>query len=298
MGYLVTFEAAARTGSFTVAAQELSVSQPAVSHAVRMLEQELGVALFVRRHKGVELTAAGRYLQTQVAQGLSLIAQGLRQVRSVAHTPPVTLAVSTATATWWLMPRIAQFKQQHPHIVLRCITTDIDLDLAREGIDLAITLGSNAYAQHLRWHFVDEEVFPVCSPAFLAQHPLHSPHDVGSSVLLHLEERYQARLDWPRWLAHFGETLAPDNAGIGFNDYSIVLQAALEGQGLALGWRHIVEPLIAQGRLLRPLPQSITTQQPLYIAAPAEAPLRADVIALKDWLLTQATPLRHPSASL
>ncbi|MCF8149000.1 MAG: LysR family transcriptional regulator, partial [Sulfuritalea sp.] len=111
MGHLITFEAAARTGSFTRAALELSVSQPAISHAVRMLEDELGVALFDRRHKGVELTEAGRYLLDQVGLGLTLMDQALREVRTMTQGHQVTLAVSTATATWWLMPRIARFKQ-------------------------------------------------------------------------------------------------------------------------------------------------------------------------------------------
>ena len=289
MGNLITFEAAARTGSFTKAAQELAVGQPAVSHAIRLLEDELGVVLFARRHKGVELTEAGRYLLEQVALGLTLMDQALREVRSMSSAHQVTLAVSTATATWWLMPRIARFKQQHPHIELRCITTDIDLDLERERIDLAITLGSGDFAQHARWRFVDEEVFAVCSPAFLASHsPLRTVQELANSTLLHLEERYRPRLVWPLWLARFGVSAPRSAKGLSFNDYSIVLQAALEGQGLALGWRHIVEPLIAQGRLVRALPQSVTTDQPMYIVASRAGRVRSDVMALKDWLVQEA----------
>ena len=137
---LIAFEAAARTGSFTKAADELSISQPAVSHAMRNLEAELGVKLFERRHKGVEPTEAGQYLLEQVGLGLTLIDQAIREVRTMNQGRQVTLAVSTATATWWLLPRIARFKQLHPDVDLRCITTDIDLDLDRERIDLAITL--------------------------------------------------------------------------------------------------------------------------------------------------------------
>lgn len=215
--------------------------------------------------------------------------QALREVRSMSSAHQVTLAVSTATATWWLMPRIARFKQQHPHIELRCITTDIDLDLERERIDLAITLGSGDFAQHARWRFVDEEVFAVCSPAFWAAHaPLHTVQDLANSTLLHLEERYRPRLDWPLWLARFGVSAPRSAKGLSFNDYSIVLQAALEGQGLALGWRHIVEPLIAQGRLVRALPQSVTTDQPMYIVASRAGRVRSDVMALKDWLVQEA----------
>ena len=284
---LLVFESAARRGSFTRAAEEMHISQPAVSHAMRLLEADLGVALFERQHKGVQTTEAGKYLLEQVGMGLSLIEQALREVRSMqAHQ--VTMAVSTATATWWLLPRIARFKQQHPDIELRVITTDTDLDLARERIDLAITLGADDFANYQRWHFVDEEIFPVCSPRFLQAHPLPDLKAVAHSPLLVLEERYRPRMDWKEWLAHFDVSLPRQPTLFRFNDYSIVLQAAIEGQGVAQGWRHIVQPLIAQGLLVRPLQYSVTTDQPLFITAPQGKSLRPDVVYLKDWLVAEA----------
>jgi DNA-binding transcriptional LysR family regulator len=284
---LLVFETAARCGSFTRAAEELHISQPAVSHAMRLLETDLGVALFERQHKGVQTTEAGKYLLEQVGMGLSLIDQALREVRSMqAHQ--VTLAVSTATATWWLLPRIARFKQQHPDIELRVITTDTDLDLARERIDLAITLGADDFANYQRWHFVDEEIFPVCSPKFLQANPLPDLKAVAHSPLLVLEERYRPRMDWKEWLSRFDVGLPRQPKLFRFNDYSIVLQAAIEGQGVAQGWRHIVQPLIAQGLLARPLQHSVTTDQPLYITAPRGKVLRPDVAYLKDWLVAEA----------
>jgi DNA-binding transcriptional LysR family regulator len=284
---LLVFESAARRGSFTRAAEDLHISQPAVSHAMRLLEADLGVALFERQHKGVQTTDAGKYLLEQVGMGLSLIEQALREVRSMqAHQ--VTLAVSTATATWWLLPRIARFKQEHPDIELRVITTDTDLDLARERIDLAITLGADGFANYQRWHFVDEEIFPVCSPKFLQANPLPDLQALANSPLLLLEERYRPRMGWPDWLARFGARLPRQTKLFRFNDYSIVLQAAIEGQGVAQGWRHIVQPLIAQGLLVRPLQQSVTTDQPLFITAPQGKALRPDVAYLKDWLVAEA----------
>jgi LysR family glycine cleavage system transcriptional activator len=289
MGNLITFEAAARTGSFTRAAEELAISQPAVSHAMRALEAQLGVALFERRHKGVQTTDAGRHLLEQLTQGLTLIDQALRDLRGMAAGHQVTLAVSTATATWWLLPRIARFKQLHPDIELRCITTDTDLDLEREHIDLAITLGNGDFGQYQRWHFVDEEVFPVCSAAFLRRNgALKDLAALTRTTLLHLEERYRPRLDWQGWLARFGVRLGRGNQVFRFNDYSIVLQAAIEGQGVALGWRHLVAPLIAQGLLVRPFEQSVTTDQPIRIVASGKGSLRGDVVYLRDWLIDEA----------
>lgn len=289
MGNLITFEAAARTGSFTRAAEEMAITQPAVSHAMRALESELGVTLFERRHKGVQTTDAGRHLLEQLTQGLTLIDQALRDVRGMTAGHQVTLAVSTATATWWLLPRIARFKQLHPDIELRCITTDTDLDLEREHIDLAITLGNGDFGQYQRWHFVDEEVFPVCSAAFVQRNgPLKDLPALTRTTLLHLEERYRPRLDWQGWLARFGVKLGRGNKVFRFNDYSIVLQAAIEGQGVALGWRHLVAPLIAQGLLVRPFEQSVTTDQPIQIVASGKGSLRGDVVYLRDWLIGEA----------
>lgn len=287
---LIVFETAARCGNFTRAAAELKVSQPAVSHTVRQLEELLGVALFERRHKGVQLTEAGRYLQEQVGLGLELVYQAVREVRGMAsNRRQVTLAVSTATATYWLLPRVARFKRDHPDIELRCITTDTDPDLSHEGIDLAIPLGSGSWPRYHCWHFVDEEIFPVCSPTFDHRWgPLAEPATLLTATLLHLEERYRSRLDWAGWLAHFGTTLPRGRRLFSFNDYSIVVRAALEGQGVALGWRHIVAPLLAEGRLIRPMPHSVTTGHALHLVAPRSRPLSSAATQLRDWLIGEA----------
>lgn len=286
---LVAFEVAARSGSFTRAAEELSVSQPAISHAMRELESELGVALFARRHKGVETTDAGRHLFEQVTLALTLIDQALGEVRAMTPGQQVTLAVSTATATWWLLPRVARFKQQHPDIDLRCITTDTDLDLGRERIDLAITLGTGDFPQHQRWHFVDEEIFAVCSPAYLQAHgAIGDVQALTQASLLHLEERYRPRLGWSGWLARFGVALGRSTRLFRFNDYSVVLQAAIEGQGVAMGWRHLVDPLLQQGLLVRPVPHSVTTEQPIYLVASRRSKLRPEAVHLRDWLMAEA----------
>jgi DNA-binding transcriptional LysR family regulator len=287
---LIAFEAAARHGSFTRAADELRISQPAISHAIRQLETSLGVKLFERRHKGVQPTQAGAYLQEQVALGLTLVDQALREVRQMGSAADsVTLSTSTATATWWLLPRIARFKQAHPEVELRCITSDLDLNLERERIDLAIAQGAGEFARQRRWRFVDEEVFPVCSPAYLERAgPLATPAALARATLLHLEERYRPRLDWPGWLSRFGVRVPRNAPRFSFNDYSIVLHAALEGQGVALGWRHIVESLVAEGRLVRPLVESVTTDQPIYLVAARSGHLRSSVVRLRDWLLAEA----------
>jgi DNA-binding transcriptional LysR family regulator len=114
--------------------------------------------------------------------------------------------------------------------------------------------------------------------------------------MLQLEQRYKPRIDWVGWLAHFGVTMKRNQSAFQFNDYSIVLQAAMEGQGIAMGWRHLVEPLIQQGLLVRPLKESVVTDQPFFVIAPRDRELRSDVAHLKNWLVSEAGNPRSPAA--
>ncbi|NMG46116.1 LysR family transcriptional regulator [Aromatoleum toluvorans] len=287
---LLVFKMAARHGSFTRAAAALGISQPAVSRTVCWFEDTLGMPLFDRLHRGVRLNEAGRYLYEQISLGLTLIDQAMGEVRKFSESDQVTLAVSTATATWWLMPRVARFKQANPQIEIRCITTDTDPDLDADGIDLAITLGRGEWSRYTRWRIFDEEVFPVCSPEYareLGENP--TPQSLCSATLLHLEQRYRSRIDWADWLAKFGVSLPRSTRQFRFTDYSIVLHAALEGQGVALGWRHLVGSLLQQGRLVRPLKEHVVTDYPIYIIASRTRHMRPSAVALRDWLLEESS---------
>lgn len=139
-----------------------------------------------------------------------------------------------------------------------------------------------------RWLFTDEALFPVCSPAYLEKYGMFSQsEDLINHTLLHLEERYHQRFDWKKWFKHFSLDANKIPEGWVSNDYSIVIQAALEGQGIAIGWRHIVQPLIDQGLLLRPIPHIIKTRHPFYILATNNKPLSDDAMALRDWLIAE-----------
>lgn len=286
---LLVFETAARHGSFTRAAASLGISQPAVSHTICGLEESLGVQLFERLHRGVRLSDAGRYLYEQVNVGLTLIDEAVREVRRFSASDLVTLSASTATATWWLLPRVARFKQANPQIEIRCITVDTDVDMGTGGIDLAITLGRGEWSRYPRWRMFDEEVFPVCSPEYareLGENP--TPQSLCTATLLNFEERYRPRINWTDWLGKFGVSLPRTNMPLRFTDYSVVLHAALEGQGMALGWRHIVVPLLEQGRLVRPLAEQVATGNPIYIIAAPNRHMRPSVVIVRDWLLAES----------
>lgn len=289
--WLRIFVAAATTGSFTAAAASLGVGQPAVSHAVKRLEEAIGVRLFDRTGSGIELTGIGADLHRRLLAGHDIIDTAVRDAREqVRADRVVTLSVSTALATYWLMPRLASFKEDHPDTELRVITQDTDAGVGRDEADLWIPLGPGPWPGLRSWPFADERLVAVASPGYLDRLGSAS---ISEAELLHTEERYQARYDWHRWFED--HDLDPDDAGAGqrSNDYSIVVHAALEGQGVALGWLHIVEPLIDQERL-RVLPDPmVETDRPFCVVARADALRRPGVEALRRWLLREGAALRQ-----
>lgn len=284
---ILIFHVAAREGSFTRAAEMLHIGQSAVSHGVKQLEAQVGTRLFERHAQGVSLTEVGQRLALRVAAGFGEIQQGLQEAMAESQASRVTLMVSTSLASHWLMPRIARFKQQHPRIELHCVTQDTDHEFGRLAFDLAIPLGQIPWQGYTRWKLADEVVYPVCSPEFLQQHPqLKHPADLLGQPLIQLQERYTPRFNWRMYFHHFGLSQV-DNRGESYNDYSIVVQAAMEGQGLALGWQHIVHPLVAQGKLVAPLSHPIATDKPFYVVAPDHKPLSPASEALLNWLLEE-----------
>lgn len=286
---LLLFESAARLGSFSRAAQEMNVGQPAVSHGIRQLEDVLGVHLFRRRPRGVELTEAGSRLAARLQSGYAEIRAGIQDVLAISEgNERVTIMVSTSLASYWFMPRVADFKKRYPDVELRCITQDTDRDVRGGDFDLCIPLGRGRWPGCQAWQFAEEELYAVCSPDYLERiGPLTGARDLLSHDLLILEERYESRFDWHTWFKRVGVESTRSLDGATSNDYSIVLQAAIAGQGIALGWRHIVQPLLEQGILVRATPESVRTEYPFYIIAPESLPLRPPVAALRDWLIEQ-----------
>jgi len=292
---LLIFEVAGRHLSFSRAAQELGVSQPAVSHAIKKLERELGAKLFERQHRGVTLSRSGKTFFNQLAASLDDIYQAAAEIKYRHHPQDVTLSVSTAFATHWLMPRIARFKHNHPSINLRCLTTESDIEQHPQDVDLRIPLGGGDWPGYDRCFFTDESVVAVCSSSYLHHvGPVSQIEELAQQTLLHLEASYLQRLDWQDWLGHYGVPLPHTEKSFCFNDYSVVLQAALEGQGVALGWLHIVEPLLDQGRLVQITPNRLTTSNPFYILSTNEKDLSPAAECLRNWLVTEVNGSMTP----
>ncbi len=274
---LRVFVAAVDLGSLTRAAERFGIGQPAASHAIRRLERAVGVSLLDRTSRGVAPTSAGLELHHRLAPAYAEIDAAVADL-GPDDLGPVAVSVSTSLATWWLLPRLAEFKRDHPHVSLRLVTADTDGEVSPSDVDLWVPLG---ITEDPATFLCDEEIIPVAHPG-LAEQIDRTRLDLAP--LLHLEERYRARFDWARWFEHHGQEVEPRLAGDRSTDYSLVVQAALDGQGVALGWRHIVADLLTDGRLVA-LADGVVTEHPFRIVTTSRRPTDPGVVAFRDWLV-------------
>ena len=288
-GSLFVFEAAGRHSSFTEAGRELGMSQAAVSYAIRRLEEQLGVPLFRREHRRVRLTDAGDRFFADVTLGLSHIRKSAEDLRSLVADTHVTLAGSTAFAAYWMMPRLQRLRDEMPGIDLRIHTSDRDIDLVSEGIPLGIRCGRpEDWPEYHCRRLAVEEIFAVAGTVYAAEHGL--PDSVAAMAdhqLIDLEEPYRPAANWATWFASAGINSAVARRGLLINDYVLVIQAVLEGQGIALGWRHLVEPMIAAGLVVRVTDHVMTTGKAYFIVWPRNRNLTASAARVRDWLAVQ-----------
>ena len=284
---VAVFEAAGRKLSFTAAGRELGISQAAVSYAIRGLEQQLGTLLFRREHKRVMLTEVGHRFLTDVTLGLSVIHRSAEEVKAFASNSHVTLAASTAFASFWMMPRLQRFRDDLPGVDLRLQTSDRDLDIKAEGIPLAVRGGKpQAWPDFEAARLADEEIYAVAGASYVQAYgrPQHVA-DLLTHRFIHLEEPHREAATWQDWLASGG--LAPGSAprGLIINDYALVIQAVMEGQGIALGWRHLTERLVKTGLLVRLTNHTLRTGNGFYVIRSRDAELTDRVRQVRDWLI-------------
>ena len=292
---LVIFEAAGRLASFTRAAEELNMTQAAVSYGVKQLEAALAVDLFRREHQRVRLTEDGRRYHQDVTLALEHIRRSTETLRRSQSGTHVTLSCSTAFASWWMLPRLAQFRLDNPGIDLRLQTTDKDIDLDAEGVSLGIRRGDGRFLGLDAEKMIDEAIIPVCSPAYLERAgAIGSVADLKRQRLIHLDEPFRPRPNWADYFRAAGVPADRDQAGLHLNDYALVVGAALEGQGIALGWRHQTDHLVARGLLTHPIEQPWVTGLAFYIVWPHGIVLAPEAEIVRDWLASNP-PIPAPS---
>lgn len=285
--HLLVFEAAARTGSFTRAANELNVQQPAVSAAVKQLERSLGTLLFARAHRAVTLTHAGERLYNDVSAAFERIHRTARMLSLRGAQDHVTLSASTAFAHYWMVPRLARFHGDHPDIDLRLQTSEREPDLDAEAISLAIRRGDGDWPGCESHLIAPEVISPIAAPRVMAAATgLASVADLRDQSLIHLEEPIRERPGWAEFFAHWDVPYTEPKTGLRLNDYALVLQAAIAGEGFAFGWHHVTRHLIAQGLLVACRDWAWQTGRGFYLVWSATAPLSPQAANVRDWLVS------------
>jgi LysR family glycine cleavage system transcriptional activator len=288
---LRAFEAAARLTSFSKAADELSVTPAAISHQVHALESDLGVSLFNRRNRAVELTASGRILLPGLSEAFAGIHNSVRRLRAHNDTGTLTVTASPSFAAKWLVPRLYRFQELAPQVDVRISASDAVVDLAAGDFDLAIRYGTGRYAGLNVELLAKNEVFPACSPALLkAGPPLNTPDDLRHHALIHDQavDRDPLVPTWAMWLKAAGVHDMPPAPGLTFSAGHMALDAAIAGHGVALAYSTIAADDIAAGRLVRLFSLSLPDLFAYYLVTAPGALERSKVKAFRDWLRREA----------
>lgn len=281
---LRAFEAAARLLSFTRAAAELNVTQSAISHQIRGLEERLGVPLFKRMPHALVLSETGEALLPIVADAFDRLAEGVASVIEHEVKGVLTVNVSPSFAVKWLAPRLGRFRERFPGIELHLLTSNYYTDFAREGVDAAIRHGVGPWPGLRADRFLDDQVYPVCSPKLLeGPHAIREPKDLEHHVLLDLIERPY----WARWLTAAGVPDLKPRDLILFDDIGVGLEAAAVGMGVAMGRSTILGDDLLQGRLVRPFALDMPGRYGFHLVSPEAIAARPKIARLRAWLIEE-----------
>jgi len=287
---LKAFEAAARHESFTRAAEELCVTQGAVSHQVKALEAELGIRMFNRERQRLIITEAGREYLGVVRDALDRIAVGTQRLVQRQSTRVLTVSTSPDFAAKWLVHRLGRFGATHPDVDLRISAAMHHVDFAREDVDLAVRHGDGNWSGLDAVRLGPEQLFAVCSPKLISGHPrMANPADLLKFPLLHLDDRN----DWSKWLDAAGVAEVDLSHGPVLNHASMVIDAAVDGEGIALARTALAAWDLINGRLVRPVTLSLPLSKLYWIVCPKATGTLPKITMFRDWLLAEAAEDRR-----
>lgn len=287
---LVGFESAARHLSFTKAGEELFLTQSAVSRQIKELEDQLGLALFQRRHRALALTEAGHQFYAAAAQALSTMRAATDRLRAQTGRKALSVTTTHSFAALWLIPRLAGFTREHPGVDVRITAETKVQDLERDGLDLALRHGPASLAGPNAMRLFGEKVFPVCSPKLLKKKPLEKPADLRNHVLLQYDDPDGRHpwLHWKTWLEVERIADLKPAATLSFSGYEQIIPAALAGHGVALGRSPLVKDLMRSGELVAPFKSSADPARAYFAIISKNAAGRPEVAAFLAWLKAEA----------
>ena len=282
---LRALEALDRLGSASAVADELALTQSAVSRQLQTLEKQLGTTLIIREKKRMMLTGEAQKYAADLRQALGQIAQASLQVQTRATGGQLTLGILPTFGMRWLVPRLPDFAQRHPDITLNMSTRLVPFNFAEQSLDAAIHFGDSGWPGTHRLRLKTEQVIPVCAPSVLKTGPLHHARDIATLPLLHIETRPRA---WAQWLESHGVTDAHSLGGTMYDQFSTITQAALHGLGVALLPDYLVEQDIAAGRLVVAHGGPLRSLGAYYLVWPINKDRDPALRAFRDWLEGQA----------
>lgn len=283
------FVAVGRRMSITLASQDLCLTQSAVSRQVNALEEQLGVKLLVRGYRSISFTPEGERLFRSADGAVQQLQDVLGEIHTTGVLRPVMLSASIGVTGLWLLPRLSRFHKLHPGVDLRVSADNRVADLRRDGIDLAIRYTTPSLAPEGATHLFGESIAPVAHPS-LGLRSLRSARALSKLSLLEFDDPTHPWLQWGEWLSAAGWTDAKPQRVLRFNQYDQVIQAALHGQGIALGRRELIQPLLDEQRLvlLATTRRGSETTHAYWLVRASEQP-RADVRRVADWIRKEAT---------
>ncbi len=313
MSYLRAFDAVARHLNFRIAAEDLALTQSAVSRQIQALEHEVGAALFLRHTRSVELTAAGSLLLRSASASLERIDSAVRQIRQSTGRQSVSITTWASFASMWLIPRLEAFQREHPDIDIRIDATDAAVDMHNTDVDLALRYATPTHNTGIAERLFGEQLTLVASPWLLKNQPVHCVADLMRCTLIEAGDAYRTQhlewLSWQRWLETYGTPSPAQSASnvrmkkgepqsparwLYFNYAHQIVQAALTGQGVALARLPLVAESLANGGLVEVLPEMrLTSPLAYWLLIAPRSDARPEVRAFCDWLRLQAAQTRE-----
>lgn len=277
---LVTLEAVLRHRSFTAAAVELGVTQAAVSRQIALLEEELGLPMFVRKHRAIEPTPGCLTLGTTLAQSFANIADTVDAVRS-SEQDVVTIGATVAFSSFWLLPRLAEFRRENPGVQIRVISQDARIDLDAGGVDIAIRYGKPPFADARIVGSKEDIIVPVCSPEYLRRRQSTELSDADEFIETDAHDR--SWMSWAQWVEETGRRLRT-KPQLRFNHYTEAIAAARAGQGVALGWHLLVQTFLKDGTLVALEEDEMPTEERYHVLLPTRTVRKPAAEQAASWL--------------
>lgn len=276
---LLVFEAATRHGSFTGAAAEFNVTQPSISRCISQLENELGFRLFDRHSKGLIVTLEGEQLVVSVRESMTAVSKVIRDIREKAGKRSITMSMSSSFATHWLIPRLGDFNAAFPNVDLRFELISGVMREVTGDVDIATRIVEDNDPRYDIWDFAPEIIMPVCSPQYLSSHGSIDDEDVSRHLFLHLTDHN--RTQWQPFLdAHTAATAGIWNE---FSDYGVILQAATQGKGIALGWISVIASALNEKTLVRASQKQRSTGRIHRLIVPKSRPFPSLTHEICEW---------------